>query len=149
MKEKVIKHRLGYVMMVMIVSSFALMITNTAFAKCPCYKDKDLEKLLDKGWGVEWFSQGPDMVDIMLKDPAGDPDFSMKGKKNEKLFVWQIMDGEFASCHTYEYQLKWKGDPWSSKGKAKDMREGIPIGHPDEIECKAILDDIIANFPPM
>lgn len=151
MKPYIMKNRLGYSMiMTMLVGTLAMMLTTTAFAKgpkCPCYKDKDLEKLLDKGWVVSWSTQAANKVEIMLIDPEN-PDYTQKGKFNEKLFVWEGYGDDWTSCHTYENQSKWKGEPYTIQGKSKHMRVGILVDDPNQVECKAILDNVIASLPP-
>jgi hypothetical protein len=136
-------------MLAMLFGSFSMVLSTTAFAKgpkCPCYKDKDLEKLVKKGYEVTSVDNGePTYRQVILENPL-EPDYGQKGKRDTSLFLWEQHDGEWASCHTYEYQLKWKGEPFTNKGKSKDMREGIPLGDPNEIDCKSILDNFIAGL---
>ena len=136
------------VLCVMIVILLASSFSSIAFAggpKCPCFKAKDLEKLMKKDYFI-MTSQEVNYKEVTFRTPEWD--YSMKGKGVEIWFGWQ--DDTFGEPDgvvedvwwTGAYQDKWKGQNyWDDKTKGK----GRPVetGSEDSAECAAILENFI------
>lgn len=148
MRLNATRNRLGYGMiMAMFIGAFTMVLTTTTFAasgpKCPCYKAKDLEKLLDKGWGVESVTQTDSLKAVILDDPAN-PDYSQKGKRSWQGFEWKTWGDGWDGCVANGGQNKWQSNaPYSDKGKTKSNQVGIPTGDPNSVECETIMENFI------
>lgn len=135
------------VLCVAVVMLMACSFSSMAFAggpKCPCFKDKDLEKLVKKGY-FYFYSQDDNHKQVTFRTPEWD--YSVKGKGEEFTFVWRdasVYEDVEDACWVGDFRGKWKGpNYWDDKSKAK----GRPLetGSEDSAECAQILDDFISS----
>lgn len=128
---------------------FILGFTSAAIAggpKCPCYKAKDLEVLVNKGWVVHYFEQQDGLKLIRFQNPE-EWNYDEKGKFLRKTFSWVETGGDEDICEIVDSITKWKTENYrdfKSKGKTRPMSAG---GDESDL-CESIVDDFINSLPP-
>lgn len=133
---------------VTVVILMAFSFSSMAFAggpKCPCFKAKDLEKLVKKEWGFGW-DQFENNVAVGFWSPNEEWNRTIKGKGQDVIFQWYNDEGTGEDvCYSNEYAEKWKSENYRD-GKIKFQYRPLPGGGEDSTECKRILDDFIAQY---